>query len=111
MYSTDVINNNEVDIRIVKGNTFIQQVRILTDARLGYIPGPGDEILFQVFNKYSDTTPLFEKKIPYDTLRLEISAKETAQMKINNYVYVIKLFQQNGIVDSFIHGAFNVVAI
>lgn len=106
MYTINKINNNEIDIQVVKGNTFREQIQILNDARLGYIPCPGDEIFFQVYNKYIDDTPIFEKKIPYDTLILELKANETAKMRIRNYVYKIKLIRQNGDVDDFIHGKF-----
>lgn len=106
MYTVNVVNNNQIDITIVKGNTFREQIRILNDARLSYVPCAGDEILFQVFNKYSDSAPLFEKKIPYDTLVLYLSAKETDKMRSNNYVYRIRLIKQDFTVDDVIYGKF-----
>ena len=108
MYTVDKINDNEINIQVIKGNTFRQQFQILNDARLGYIPCPGDDIMFYVFNKYTDETPIYSKKIPYNTLLLELKAKETAKMRINDYVYKIRLNRQNGDVDDFIHGKFTV---
>ena len=106
MYTVNILSDNKIDIEIIKGNTFREQIRIINDARLGYVPSAGDEVLFQVFNKYSDDEPLFEKRIPYDTLVLDISAKETDRMKINNYVYRIRLIKQDFTVDDVIFGKF-----
>ena len=52
---------------------------------------------------------LFEKKIPYDTLMLELKAKETEKMKTGNYVYYIKLIRHNADADTFIYGSFHVL--
>ena len=111
MYSLDVVNNNNINIRIIKGNTFREKVRIINDARLGYVPCAGDEVIFSVFNRYTDETPLFEKKIPYDTMVLELTAKETAKMRYGNYVFKIRLKRINNDVDDFMHGTFTVEGV
>ncbi len=108
MQIIDYINNNKVDMSVIKGNTFRVQVKITNDARLSYIPCAGDVIMFSVFNKYTDVSPIYEKKIPYDTLLLDLNANETAKLRINDYVYRIRLIRQNGDVDDFLHGKFNV---
>ena len=106
MFKIDTLSNNRVDIQVVKGNTFRKQIVIRDDARLAYIPCAADQIIFQVFNKYTDTTPVFEKLIPYDTMILELTAKETARMRINDYVYKIRLIRMNNDVDDVIVGNF-----
>lgn len=108
MYTVKEIDNNQTDIQIVRGNTFREQVRISNDARLAYVPEVADEIIFLVYNKYTDEKPLFEKHIPYDTMVLQLSAKETSRMKYGNYVYKIRLIRRNGDIDDFVHGNFQI---
>ena len=111
MYSINKVNNNKVDIQIVKGNTFREQIAIKNDARLSYVPCAGDDIIFSVFNKYTDANPIFEKKIPYDTLVLELTAKETSRMRIGDYVYKIRLVRMNTDTDDFLHGSLQIVGV
>lgn len=111
MYSVNQINDNKADIRIVKGDTFRKDIMIINDDKLKYIPGVGDKIVFCVFNRYTDSTPIFEKEIRYDELILELKASETAKMKYGNYVYVIRLKRHNGDVDTFIHGSLTVEGV
>lgn len=105
-YTIKQINNNQTDISVIKGNTFRQKIRIQNDERLNYVPYPGDKITFVVKNKYTDENPLFEKRIPYDTLILELTAKETDMMRVGSYVYYIRLQKQDSDVDDFIFGHF-----
>ena len=109
MFKITNIDNNHTNIEIVKGNTFRQRIRIINDERLNYIPSAGDQIMFVVKSKYSDDKSLFEKQIPYDSMMLELKAKETAKMKTGNYVYYIKLIRHNADADTFIYGSFRIL--
>ena len=89
MFQVDTISKNKTDISVVKGNTFRKNIKIRNDERLLFIPAVNDNIVFKVKRRYEDADPLFTKKIPYNTLLLELSAKETESMRLGSYVFVI----------------------
>lgn len=111
MYIVNEVDNHETNITIIKGDTFKELIRISDDARLTYVPEAADKIMFAVYNKYTDETPLFEKEIPYDTMVLQLSYKETSKMKYGKYVYKVKLIRKNCETDTFLHGQFNVQGV
>lgn len=101
--------NGQVDIKIVKGDSFSQKIKIYTEDLLLYIPSENDVITFQIWNKYTDSTPLFEKEIDYQDMTFTLSAEESAAFKYGNYVYSVKIEFENGTVDHFLSGTVAIV--
>lgn len=107
-YNVSALESGKADIKIVRGDTFVYPFNIYTESKLKYVPNAGDTITLQVFNKFTDTKPIYEKNIPYKSLFINLSADETKSMKYGNYVYVIRIRFSNGFVDSVISGKFSV---
>lgn len=107
-FNVNEVNDRNTNFKIVKGDTFVQKVKIYTDDLLLYVPSEDDIILLQIFNRYTDPEPIFEREIPHD-MYFVMNAEETAQMKIGHYVYTIKLIFENGVVDTFMNGNFDIV--
>ena len=108
-FSVNKIQEDKSDLKIVRGDTFVYPFIIKNSLELKYIPNPSDTIMFYVYNKFTDTKPLFEKKIPYDNLYIILSAKETSSMRYGNYVYVVKIKYSSGFVDTIVTGNFSIV--
>ena len=97
-------------IFMTRGDTLIAKVSVTTSNGEEYTPMPGDSIRFALkhpnFNSsgsdYEDTTPIFIKQIPIDTLELKIDPTDTKSLGFGNYVYDIELTYANGDVDTFI---------
>ena len=83
---------------------------MFTDDLLLYLPKEGDTVTFSIFNKYTDEEPLFEREIQDTDMILTLTAQETAQMKLGNYVYTVKIiYASDEVVDTFMNGAFSIV--
>ena len=107
-FNIDKINRRNTDIAVVKGDTLVQIIKIYTDDLLLYIPDEGDSVTFNIYKKYTDTEPLFEREIT-DTMVFQMTAEETANLKLGNYVYTCKITFKDGTVDTFLNGNFNIV--
>lgn len=106
-FNVDKINRRNTDITIVKGDTFIQVIKIYTDDLLLYIPDEGDNVTFNIYKRYTDAEPLFEREIT-NTMVFQMTAEETANLKIGNYVYTCKITFEDGTVDTFLNGNFKI---
>lgn len=108
-HSVKDIQSNKVDIKIVRGDTFIYPFAIHNELELKYIPSQSDTITLYVYNKFTDTNPLLVKNIPYNNTFIKFSANETSKMKYGNYVYCVKIKYSNGYVDTILTGNFSIV--
>lgn len=99
----------KVDIKLVKGDTFSQNIKIYTDDLLLYVPQEGDKVTFSIWNKFTDTEPILSKELPIDTLIFDLTAEESDSFKYGNYVFSVKIEFADGKVDTFLSGAFSIV--
>ena len=89
-------------IILTRGDTARMVVDIFDSNGDPYVPQEGDVIRFAVKKRYTDTSPIFRKVIPNDTLLLEIDPQDTAEMNFGDHVYDIEITYSNGAVDTFI---------
>lgn len=108
-YKVEDKKNGQVDIKVVKGDTFTQKIKIYTEDLLLYVPSENDVITFQIWNKYTDPEPLFEKQLDYQDMTFDLTAEESSRFRYGNYVYSVKIEFENGAVDSFLSGDFRIV--
>ena len=96
-------------IYLVRGDTFQTQVVIKQNGTT-YTPVQGDVIRFALkrnkFNhdrtQYLDKEPLILKRIPNNTMILELEPSDTANLDFGEYHYDIEITMANGRVDTFI---------
>lgn len=109
-FSVKQVSDGVVNIKLVKGDSFEYPIKIYTEYKLRYIPGPADAIFFRVYNKFTDITPLYEKKINYNDLMLIISADESELMRYGSYVYAVKIEYESGFKDTVISGTLTITS-
>lgn len=99
---------NRIDIYLTKGDTFVAKVdAIRRSTGEVYEPVQGDTIRFALKRCITDETSLIYKPIPYDTMILRIESADTKDLPLGIYTYDIQITFENGDVDTFISGYFN----
>lgn len=101
--------SGRVNIKLVKGDTFTQNIKIYTEDLLRYVPTAEDKVTFSIWNKFTDTEPILSKELPIDTMIFTLSAEESDSFKYGNYVYSVKIEFADGTVDTFLSGTFAIV--
>jgi len=89
-------------ITMTRGDTLSLQVEITYEDGTPYEPVEGDSIRFAVKKDFYDAAPLIVKKIPIETLVLQLDPADTKTMNIGEYRYDIELTTHDGRVDTFI---------
>lgn len=101
-------------ITLTRGDTFVCTVGMKRKSTgQAYTPTSGDSIRFAMkhptmtpdFGAYTDSTPVLQKTIPYDTCRLRIEPNDTKTLPFGQYVYDIEITMEDGTVDTFIDTA------
>lgn len=99
----------KVDIVLVKGDTFTQKIKIFSEDLLLYVPSENDVITFSIWKQYTDSEPLLSKQLDYQDMTFVITAEESQNFRLGNYVYSVKIEFEGGTVDTFLSGDFRVV--
>lgn len=102
-------SSGRVNIKLVKGDTFTQNIKIYTEDLLRYVPKAEDKVTFAIWNKFTDTTPILAKELPIDTMIFSLTAEESDSFKYGSYVYSVKIEFADGTVDTFLSGTFSIV--
>lgn len=103
-----IINNKTKKISLVRGDTLRVKVGIYINEE-PYTPTLGDSIRFAMKQSYTSSRVLIEKKIPNDTLILKLNPLDTKKLGFGKYVYDIEITFENGDVDTFIRGEFELL--
>ena len=106
------VNGNT--IILTRGDTFVCDVGIKRGDE-DYTPTEGESIRFSVKRKiftldggnYADVKPLIRKEIPTSTMVLTLDPQDTKKLKFGIYAYDIEITMQNGMVDTFLSGDFD----
>jgi len=100
---------NGTKITMTRGDTLRLKIGIERDGE-PYEPTENDAVRFAVKHRtmnitkteYTDTEPLIEKSIPYDTLILELEPSDTKPLGFDTYDYDVQITFADGTVDTFI---------
>lgn len=98
------------NIKLTRGDTLFAQISITKDGE-AFTPEEGDSIRFAAKKRITDkdTQVVINKKIPIDTLLLELEPQDTKSLPFNsNYVYDIEYTDSDGHVDTFIKGMLHI---
>ena len=96
-------------ITLTRGDSLFVKVDIYYNGE-AYQPEEGDVVRFALKHKsmtsdkgnYTDSTPIFTKTIPNDTLILQIDPLDTKALPFGDYVYDVQITFADGTVDTFI---------
>lgn len=107
-----MVTISDTDIFMTRGDTLLVQVSVTLDEE-GYSPEDGDTIAFYLKRAamnskktaYKDEQPIITKKIPVDTMILELEPDDTKPLEFGDYVYDVEFTYANGRVDTFINNA------
>lgn len=93
-------------IEMTRGDSAFFDVGLETADGEPYVPEDGDTIKFTVKSGYKDNTPVIEKYVNMETMRLELKPEDTKQLLMPfTYVYDMELTKADGTVDTFIDKA------
>ena len=99
------INNSNKKITLVRGDSLHLKVNIYLNKE-PYTPQEGDVVRFAMKQSYQSNKVLIHKDIPIDTLELSLEPSDTKRLAFGKYVYDIEITFDNGDVDTFISGEF-----
>lgn len=99
------INNKTKKISLVRGDSLHLKVNIYINQEL-YTPENGDRVRFAMKQSYQSNKVLVHKNIPIDSLELHLEPSDTKKLAFGKYVYDIEITFDNGDVDTFISGEF-----
>lgn len=99
------INNSNKKITLVRGDSLHLKVNIYIDGE-PYTPSNGDIVRFAMKQTYQSNKVLIHKNIPIDSLELHLEPSDTKKLAFGKYVYDIEITFDNGDVDTFISGEF-----
>lgn len=102
------IDNNTKKISLTRGDTLRLAVSI-NKGNETYTPTESDSIKFTMKQTYSTDVVTLQKIIPNDTMVLYIAPSDTRDLRIGSYVYDIEITFENGDVDTFISGVFQIL--
>lgn len=108
-YVVNKIKEGKADIKVVRGDTFKQEIKIYTEDILLYIPAEQDIVTFCIWNKFTDEEPLYTQELNHEDMTFLLTAEECGTFKYGNYVYSVKIQFADGTVDTFLSGNFTVV--
>lgn len=99
------INNKTKRITLVRGDSLHLKINIYIDKE-PYTPEIGDTVRFAMKQTYQSNKVLIHKNIPIDTMELYLEPSDTKRLSFGKYVYDIEITFDNGDVDTFISGEF-----
>lgn len=102
------INNKTKKISLTRGDTLRLAIDIYNGDDI-YTPSEGDSIRFAMKRSYGSNVVLIHKDISIDTMILTISPNDTKQLAFGIYFYDIEITFENGDVDTFISGIFEIL--
>ena len=102
-------DGNKVNIKLVRGDTIVQNVKIYTEDLLRYVPSENDTITFAIFRTFKDESPLLSKVLDYENPTFSLTAEESQAFPYGSYVYSVKIEFEGGTVDTFLSGKFDIV--
>lgn len=88
-----------------RGDTIKVLVTIKNRNGEPYEPRSGENIRFFCKKYLTDTNMIIEKDIPIDTRILTLNPEDTEKLIPGYYYFDIRLFHQNGDIDTFIDNA------
>ena len=90
-----VINNIK---ELTRGDTGMYSITLYDEDGAEYIPDENDALTFYLLKKDCDdlTEAILVKDIPTDTMMLEITASESAELAKGSYAYRIRLKDSAG---------------
>lgn len=102
------INNKNKKIALTRGDTLRMQVDIYVGDEL-YTPTANDSVRFAMKQNFTSNKVLIYKTIPTDTMILHLVPNDTKKFAFGKYVYDIEITFENGDVDTFISGEFELL--
>ena len=99
------INNKTKKITLVRGDSLHLKINIYIDKE-PYTPQNGDAVRFAMKQTYQNSRVLIHKDIPIETMELHLDPSDTKKLQFGKYVYDIEITFDNGDVDTFISGDF-----
>ena len=95
------------NISLTRGDSLFLQLELTKNGE-PYTPEQGCSIRFAMKESYKSNKVLIKKQIPLDTLILELDPMDTKPLPMGrSYVYDFELTDEEGHVDTFIEGKFN----
>ena len=101
------INNTNKKITLTRGDTLKMQVNVYIGDEQ-YTPTSNDSVRFAMKQSYTSNRVLIRKTIPTDTMILHLVPNDTKKLAFGKYVYDIEITFENGDVDTFIKGEFEI---
>ena len=102
------INDITKKISLTRGDTLRLAIDIYDNNNI-YTPSKNDSIRFAMKKTYASNVILIHKDISTDSMILTISPNDTKQLAFGTYVYDIEITFEDGDVDTFISGVFEIL--
>ena len=78
-------------IYLTRGDTAYLEIELITQMGESYTPVYGDKLFFRLKKSANKGSLLLEKEININTLTLELSPEDTANLEFGSYCYEVEL--------------------
>lgn len=100
----------ENKISLTRGDTAFITVQMYDNTGEAFTPSDGDTVYFNVKRRYSDSDVAIKKKVPVDTMLMELEPDDTKSLQFADYVYEFEYTDSDGHVDTFLNGTFSITS-